>query len=82
MHGTGHGYSSTAAPHAEQAAAAQNNQRGRGFYGGMAPGARAGANTGRHVKPGTGQWASSVSEYFKRQFLGAKPRTTKKVISR
>ena len=81
MHGTGHGYPATATPHAEQAAATQN-QRGRGFYGGMAPGARAGANTGRHVKPGTGQWASSVSEYFKRQFLGAKPRTTKKVISR
>ena len=81
MHGTGHGYSSTATPQAEQAAA-QNNQRGRGFYGGMAPGARGGANTGRQVKPGAGQWASSVSEYFKRQFLGAKPRTTKKVISR
>src|SRR5699024_3941181 len=82
MHGTGHGYPATATPHAEQAAAAQNTQRGRGFYGGMAPGARAGANTGRQVKPGAGQWASSVSEYFKRQFLGAKPRTTKKVISR
>ena len=82
MHGTGHGYSTAATPHAEQAAAAQSNQRGRGFYGGMAPGARAGANTGRQVKPGAGQWASSVSEYFKRQFLGAKPRTTKKVISR
>ena len=82
MHGTSHGYSTTASPHAEQAAAAQNNQRGRGFYGGMAPGARGGANNGRQVKPGAGQWASSVSEYFKRQFLGTKPRTTKKVISR
>ena len=82
MHGTGSGAANTAAPHAEQAAAAQNNQRGRGFYGGMAPGARGAATSGRQVKPGTGQWASSVSEYFKRQFLGAKPRTTKKVISR
>ena len=82
MHGTGSGAANTGAPHAEQAAAAQNNQRGRGFYGGMAPGARGGANTGRQVKPGSGQWASSVSEYFKRQFLGTKPRTTKKVISR
>ena len=78
MHGTGHGYPAAATPHAD----AQSNQRGRGFYGGMAPGARGGANTGRQVKPGAGQWASSVSEYFKRQFLGAKPRTTKKVISR
>ena len=82
MHGTGSGAANTGAPHAEQAAAAQNNQRGRGFYGGMVPGARGAANTGRQVKPGSGQWASSVSEYFKRQFLGAKPRTTKKVISR
>ena len=82
MHGTGHGYSATATPHGEQAAAAQNNQRGRGFYGGMAPGGRGGATKGGQVKPGAGQWASSVSEYFKRQFLGAKPRTTKKVISR
>lgn len=82
MHGIGHGSPATGTSHAEQAAAAQNNQRGRGFYGGMAPGARGGANTGRQVKPGAGQWASSVSEYFKRQFLGAKPRTTKKVISR
>lgn len=82
MHGTGSGAANTGAPHAEQAAAAQNNQRGRGFYGGMVPGARGAANTGRQVKPGTGQWASSVSEYFKRQFLGTKPRTTKKVISR
>ena len=83
MHGTSHGSPTTASPHAEQAAAAQNNQRGRGFYGGLAPGARGGvANTGRQVKPGAGQWTSSVSEYFKRQFLGAKPRTTKKVISR
>lgn len=82
MHGTGHGYPATATPHAEQAAAAQNTQRSRGIYGGMAPGARGGANNGRQVKPGSGQWASSVSEYFKRQFLGAKPRTTKKVISR
>ena len=82
MHGTGHGYSTAATPHAEQAAAAQNNQRGRGFYGGMAPGARGGATKGRQVKPGAGQWSGSVSEYFKRQFLGAKPRTTKKVISR
>ena len=82
MHGTGSGAANTGAPHVEQAAAAQNNQRGRGFYGGMAPGARGGANTRRQVKPGTGQWTSSVSEYFKRQFLGAKPRTTKKVISR
>ena len=81
MHGTGHGYSATATPHGEQAAAAQNNQRGRGFYGGMAPGGRGGATKGGQVKPGAGQWASSVSEYFKRQFLGAKPRTTKKVIS-
>ncbi|MDK6301395.1 hypothetical protein QP140_02135 [Corynebacterium sp. UMB9976] len=79
MHGTSHGSPTTATPHAD----AQSNQRGRGFYGGMAPGARGGAaNTGRQVKPGAGQWASSVSEYFKRQFLGAKPRTTKKVISR
>lgn len=82
MHGIGHGYSTAATPHAEQAAAAQNNQRGRGFYGGMAPGARGGATKGRQVKPGAGQWSGSVSEYFKRQFLGAKPRTTKKVISR
>lgn len=82
LHGTGSGAANTGAPHAEHAAAAQNNQRGRGFYGGMAPGARGGAASGRQVKPGTGQWASSVSEYFKRQFLGAKPRTTKKVISR
>lgn len=82
MHGTGHGYSTAATPHAEQGAAAQNNQRGRGFYGGMAPGARGGATKGRQVKPGAGQWSGSVSEYFKRQFLGAKPRTTKKVISR
>lgn len=82
MHGTGHGYSTAATPHAEQAAAAQNNQRGRGFYGSMAPGARGGATKGRQVKPGAGQWSGSVSEYFKRQFLGAKPRTTKKVISR
>ena len=82
MHGTGHGYSTTATPHAEQAAAAQNNQRGRGFYGGMAPGTRGGATKARQVKPGAGQWSGSVSEYFKRQFLGAKPRTTKKVISR
>lgn len=82
MHGTGHGYSATATPHGEQAAAAQYNQRGRGFYGGMAPGGRGGATKGGQVKPGAGQWASSVSEYFKRQFLGAKPRTTKKVISR
>lgn len=82
MHGTGHSSPTTGTPHAEQAAAAQNNQRGRGFYGGMAPGARGGANNGRQVKPGAGQWASSVSEYFKRQFLGTKPRTTKKVISR
>src|SRR5699024_2062692 len=36
MHGTGHGYPATDTPHAEQAAATQN-QRGRGFYGGMAP---------------------------------------------
>ena len=82
MHGTGHGYSTTATPHAEQAAAAQNTQRGRGFYGGMAPGTRGGATKARQVKPGAGQWSGSVSEYFKRQFLGAKPRTTKKVISR
>ena len=81
-HGTGFGVANTGAPHAEQAAAAQNTQRSRGIYGGMAPGARGGANNGRQVKPGSGQWASSVSEYFKRQFLGAKPRTTKKVISR
>ena len=82
MHGTGSGAANTGAPHAEQAAAAQNNQRGRGFYGGIAPGTRGAATSGRQVKPGSGQWASSVSEYFKRQFLGAKPRTTKKVISR
>ncbi|WP_246817978.1 hypothetical protein [Corynebacterium sp. HMSC22B11] len=82
MHGTSHGSPTTGTPHAEQGAAAQNNQRGRGFYGGMAPGARGGATKGRQVKPGAGQWANSVSEYFKRQFLGAKPRTTKKVISR
>ena len=70
MHGTGSGAANIGAPHAEQTATAQNNQRARGFYGGMAPGARGAATSGRQVKPGTGQWASSVSEYFKRQFLG------------
>lgn len=57
---------------------------GRGAAG--KKGAKAwGGTTARNAKAaagifGKGQWAPEVSEYFKRQFLGSKAKTVKKVI--
>lgn len=57
------------------------NNSGRGFFGGMGPGAGAGKKNNRSAGKGAGQWAASVNEYFKRQFLGAKPKTTRGIIT-
>lgn len=57
------------------------NNSGRGFFGGMGPGAGSGKKNNRSAGKGAGQWAASVNEYFKRQFLGAKPKTTRGIIT-